>query len=72
MIYITDIHNRLVEAIEMSDLTGKEIGRRIGRRQQTVSKYVTGEAMPSLPVFAELCKVLDVSADYILGLKEFS
>ena len=29
---------------------------------------MTGKAMPALDTFANLCAILDVEADYILGL----
>lgn len=37
---------------------------------KTVSKYLRLDKFPSLETFANICEILDVSADEILGLKK--
>lgn len=68
MIKIEDIQKRLREAILTSNMTQKEIARQLGITQSTVSKYLRKNVYPSIDTFANLCKILDVSADDILGL----
>ncbi len=69
MIMIDEIQARLREAIETSHLTQTEIAKQLGISQSTVSKYMRLNKYPSLDTFANLCRILDVSADEILGLK---
>ena len=69
MIKIEEIQKRLREAIEYSNLSQKEIAERLGVNPSTVSKYMRMDKYPSLDTFANLCEILDVSADEILGLK---
>lgn len=69
MITIQEIQKRLREAIEYSQLSQKEIAKKLGVNPSTVSKYMRLDKYPSLDTFANLCDVLDVSADDILGLK---
>ncbi|MDE5721448.1 MAG: helix-turn-helix domain-containing protein [Clostridia bacterium] len=69
MITIKDIQSRLREAIKTSHITQYEIAKKLGITQSTVSKYMCMDKFPSLETFANLCEVLDVSADDILGLK---
>ena len=38
--------------------------------QKQIQKYEKGVNYPSLKTFYALCKVFDVSADYLLGLKD--
>jgi len=64
------IKERLIEEIKLSGLTNVEIGKRIGVSGEMVAQYKTTKSMPSLETFALLCKALDVSADYILGIKD--
>ncbi len=70
MIKIEEIQNRLREAIEYSHLSQKEIAEKLGVNPSTVSKYMRQNKYPSLDTFANICEILDVSADEILGLKK--
>ena len=70
MITIQEIQTRLREAIEYGDISQKELARRLGINPSTVSKYMRLDKYPSLDTFANICEILDVSADEILGLKK--
>lgn len=68
MITIDEIQARLREAIKTASMTKKELAKRLGINQSTISKYLYLDKYPSLETFANLCRILDVSADDILGL----
>lgn len=70
MIYLSEIQKRLRDEIKSSSLSQKEIAARLGINPSTVSKYLRLDKFPALDTFANLCEVLDVSADDILGLKK--
>lgn len=70
MISIYDVQARLRDAIKNSGLSQKELAGRLGIDPSTVSKYMRLDKFPSLDTFANLCEVLDISADDILGLKK--
>ncbi|MBE7089381.1 MAG: helix-turn-helix transcriptional regulator [Clostridiales bacterium] len=65
------IQVRLRECIANSGLSQKEIAMRLHVSQQTVSKYMKLDIFPALDTFANLCKILDVRSDYILGLCDY-
>ena len=67
---LKDIQQRLRDAIKSSGIEQKEIARQIDISPQTVSKYMKKDIFPALDTLAKLCRVLDVSSDYILGIKE--
>lgn len=67
---IEKIKNRIKEEIKNSGLTTVEIAKRVGISPEMVTQYVTTKKLPKLDTFARLCKELDVSADYILGLSD--
>ena len=67
---LKDIQQRLRDAIKSSGIEQKEIARQIGVSPQSVSKYMKKDIFPALDTLAKLCRVLDVSSDYILGIKE--
>ena len=64
------IKTRLREEIINSGLTTVEITKRIGVSPEMVTQYCTTTKLPRLDTFAKLCKALDLSADYILGLTD--
>lgn len=70
MVKIEDIQRRMREEIRASGKSQKEIAARLGINPSTVSKYLRLDKYPSLDTFANLCEILDVSADEILGLKK--
>ena len=65
------IQARLRECIKNSGISQKVIAREIGVSPQTVSKYMKQDIFPALDTLAKLCKLLDVSADYILGIEKY-
>ena len=68
---LKDIQERLRIAIKQSGKRQKDIAKEIGVSAQTVSKYMKEDIFPALDTLAKLCKVLDVSSDYILGIDRF-
>ena len=66
MITFQSIQLRVAEVISQSGMTQKAIAEKLNIRQQTIQQYVSGRAMPSLETLANLCKLLDVDANYIL------
>lgn len=70
MIPLKDILKRLQDEIRNSSLSQKEIAEKLGINPSTVSKYMKQDKFPAIDTFANLCEILDVSADEILGLKK--
>ena len=66
MITLQSIQLRIAEVISQSGMTQIAIAEKLNIRQQTIQQYVSGRAMPSLETLANLCKLLDVDANYIL------
>lgn len=65
------IKERLREEIKSSRLTTSEIAKRVGVSPEMVTQYVTTKKLPKLDTFSRLCRALDVSSDYILGLTDY-
>lgn len=68
---LASIQIRLRESIKNATLTQKEIAKAVNVSPQTISKYMKLDIFPALDTLAKLCKVLDVSADYILGISNY-
>lgn len=69
MITLNQIREKIIEAIKNSGLSQTEIGKKLNVSQQTIGQYLNGRAMPALDTFANLCVILDVDANEILGIK---
>ncbi len=69
MISKGEILLRLRGAILDSDLTINEIADRLKIDNKVVSGYLGKDILPAPDVFANLCDILGVSADYICCLK---
>ena len=63
------ITENLKREIEQSGITKTEIARQVGVSKSTISQYLSGRAQPTLATLSKLCKVLDCSADDILGVE---
>ncbi len=64
------IKQRLKYEIDNCGLTKAEIAKRVGVSSEMITQYVTTKKLPKLDTFARLCKAIDVSANYILGLED--
>lgn len=64
------IKARLKEELKNCPLTTKEMAKRVGVSPEMITQYMTTKKLPKLDTFAKLCKELDLSATYILGLED--
>ena len=64
------IKQRLIEELTSCSLTKNEIAKKVGVSPEMITQYITTKKLPKLDTFAKLCKELDLSADYILGLSD--
>ena len=62
------IKERLSEELKSCNISRREIAEKIGVSPEMVTQYITTKKLPKLDTFAKLCKELDLSALYILGL----
>ena len=62
--------SRIVEALNQTKMSQKEIADKCGIHPSCLSQYKKGISEPTLTTLFNLCKVLDVSSDYLLGLSD--
>lgn len=64
------MYTRLRDLREDSDMSQKELARRLGMSQTGYSKYETGENNVPAEMLIKLAELYGTSVDYILGLTE--
>ena len=69
MVEIEQIRKRLAEAIKESGMSQTELAKKLGVSQPTVANYLRGKILPALDTLANLCIILDIDANDILGTK---
>lgn len=60
--------DRLKKSITERGLTQRMLATLIGTTEQSVSRWANGNRTPNADMLYRMCKALDVSADYLLGL----
>ena len=65
----TDFGHRLVAIRQARGLTQTQLADATGTSQRIISRLETVADFPTVPILLELCRVLRVSSDELLGLK---
>lgn len=63
---------RIEEEIKNSKYTQKQIANLLKISESNITNWKKGDNLPSLEVLYQLCILLNVSADYLLGLEDES
>ena len=62
---------RLKDARHVAHYTQTEVGAKLGMSQQQYSRFENGVFELNYNQIIYLCKLYDISTDYLFGLKEF-
>ncbi len=71
MIVKVEVGKRLKEARKNRGFTQKEVASKLLMTQQQYSRFECGVFELTYEQFIFLCKLYDVSADFLLGLKDY-
>ena len=66
-----DVGKKLKEARKIAGYTQKQVADKMLMTQQQYSRFENGIFELNYEQFVYLCKLYDVSADYLLGLEEY-
>ena len=67
---MTDFGDRLRETLRDKSMTQEELARKALISKSTVYMYINCGVLPTADNLKAVCEVLDVSADYLLGLEK--
>lgn len=65
-----NIGKRIKEERQLNKLTQQELAEQIGVTQDSISLWEKGKRIPDTQYIISLCKILNISSDYLLGLEE--
>lgn len=69
--YMKDIFTeRFNEILKYSNISQNMLAKKVGLAKQSISNFKTGRSFPSIQTLRLICKELEVSADYLLGLSD--
>ena len=69
---IKTIKARIAKEIIDSGMKQCDIAKAINVHPTAITQYLSGRSAPALDTLAKLCVLLDVSADYLLGIADYS
>lgn len=69
---ITKFQKTFIECLETSEIKQTELAKAANVSKQCISDYKSGKSVPSIDTLYLICKCLDVSADYLLGLNDYT
>ena len=61
---------RLTELLSENKISKRELAKRIGVSATSISDWSTGRIQPTVENVYLICEYFQVSADYMLGLKD--
>ena len=64
------IGNKIKELRKSKNLSQTSLGKILGTTQDTISLWELNKSLPDIEMLKEICIEFDVSADFLLGLKE--
>ena len=59
------------EILKTCNKSQTQIAKKLNVSKQCVNGYKTGKTVPSIQALYSLCKILDVSTDYLLGITDY-
>ncbi len=62
---------RFNEVLQGSKITQVQLAEKLEISRQAITNLKIGTSLPSLELLYKICMVLDISADYLLGLSDY-
>ena len=67
---LTKFQERFNECLQYSNIKQVELADAANVSKQCISDYKSGKSEPSIQTLFLICRFLDVSSEYLLGLEE--
>lgn len=64
------ITRKIKKILKEENISQVEFAKKLGLSESAISRYLAGKRQISIELLVRITKLLKVSADYLLGLKE--
>lgn len=61
---------RIKEERQLKGISQKQLADLLSTTQSTIGKYEREELQPNIDTIIKICKIFEVSSDYLLGLSD--
>lgn len=72
---VTDMNQKIGMAINeglaRKNMTQTELAREVGSTQRSISSYVTGYTQPPLDILKNICLVLKINLNQVMGIDDY-
>lgn len=65
-----EINKRIRELRKLNNLTQTQLAEKLNTTQDTISLWELGKSYPDIEYLVLLCKLFNVSSDYLVGLED--
>ena len=62
---------RFKEILKTNNVKQTKLANYLGISRQCITDYKSGKSVPSIETLYNICKYLDCTSDYLLGLSDF-
>ena len=62
-----NLGNRITDLLEARKMTQRDLARKVGISDATMSRYINNERTPDVVICNNIAKVLGVTVDFLLG-----
>ena len=69
-LFMNKFSERLKQSLKDNGMSQFMLAKKIGMSQSVVNNYCTGKREPTLDVLILICKTLNETADYMLGISD--
>ena len=62
-----NLGNRIKDLLKVRKMTQKELSKKVGISEQSMSRYINNKRIPDVILCDEIARILGVTVDFLLG-----
>lgn len=66
-----EFKENLKNELKYQNMTQTQLAKKLGYKTYRVNDWIRGKCQPSIEDIIKICKILDITSDYLIGLSDF-